>query len=696
MKLKSVFRSLSFLYLFILLIGPDFSAAARENGPTTEALSQFGRWPIDEVAMQGVISSIKWSDDGKLLTFVNQNKKYQFNLKSNQLAMMGELTPEERQKVQEERRSRFMRMRETKDPRIKYPSRGRQFMVEKSPDNKWYAICENWNVMLENCETAEKTVVTTAGNRKYRFGTANWVYGEELRVQHGMWWTPDSKKLIYYVFDERPVKDFYLIGNLTEVNTTSLVEGYTKAGDPNPIVSLEIYDLATQKKTPVDCGPNEYIYDMRFSPDGTELLFNRTDRYQRHLDVVALDFNTGKTRIVVTENQKNWQENSPAMRFLKDGKRFIWETEKTGYKHYELRHLDGRLITTLTKGDYPSMGIVDVDEANNWFYYSVNSDKKLPLCTHLHRVKLNGKGDKRLTTNPLNHSNFNLSPDKKWIIAQFENVATPPATALYTAAGKFVKMLAQGPAITNDRAEIFTFKAQDGVTDLYGILQKPKNFDPAKKYPLIVSVYGGPDSRAVYERFVRGSYYNDRGYLVAQIDNRGTSGRGKAFMDMVYGKMGEVDIQDQADGVRYLCQRPYVDGTRVGIVGHSYGGYMAAMGVLRHPDVFAVAVDKAGPTWFRNYDSIWTERYMGLPQENVAGYQNGNCTNYVKDLKGHLLIMHGLIDDNVHPTNAFQLIEALNKAEKFQNYETRFFPKNEHGFSGREFEEEFFDRYLKP
>jgi dipeptidyl-peptidase-4 len=337
-----------------------------------------------------------------------------------------------------------------------------------------------------------------------------------------------------------------------------------------------------------------------------------------------------------------------------------------------------------------------VDEENGWLYYTAASDLKNPLCLHLHKVRLNGKGYKKLTDKPLNHGNIQISTDGKWFTVQYENVATPPSTALYSTQGRKMAVLAQGPDVVNDRSELFTFKDPDGKWDLYGILHKPENFDPKKKYPLIVSVYGGPESRAVYQNFRRGHSYTSRGYLVAQIDNRGTSGRGKAFKNAGYGKLGDVDIGDQANGVKYLRERSYVDGSRVGIVGHSYGGYMAAMGILKHHDVFTVAVDRAGPTWWRNYDSIYTERYMSLPQDNKEGYENGKCMNYAKNLKGHLLIMHGLMDDNVHPTNAFQLMDALDKEQKFMHYETRFFPKGTHGFGGSDMQWEFFDRYLKP
>ena len=294
----------------------------------------------------------------------------------------------------------------------------------------------------------------------------------------------------------------------------------------------------------------------------------------------------------------------------------------------------------------------------------------------------------------MNYSRFNLSPDGKCFTAQYEDINTPPSTALFSNEGERVKVLAQDEKPEKHLSELFSFKAEDGKTILYGVLHKPKDFDPFQKYPLILSVYGGPDSRAVSNRYQNGHRYCERGYMVAQIDNRGTSGRGKAFKAAAYKKLGDVDIGDQADGIRYLMTRPYVDAERIGIVGHSYGGYMAAMGIVKHPDVFTVAVDRAGVTDWRNYDSIYTERYMSLPQDNEEGYDNGSAMKFVKNLKerNKLLIMHGMVDDNVHPNNAWQFIDALDKAKV--KYESRFFPTGTHGFGGSDTQWEFFDRWL--
>jgi dipeptidyl-peptidase-4 len=248
--------------------------------------------------------------------------------------------------------------------------------------------------------------------------------------------------------------------------------------------------------------------------------------------------------------------------------------------------------------------------------------------------------------------------------------------------GEEVTVLGQG---TLDKAEqlglvppeLFSFKADDGTTMLYGTLHKPAHFDPNRKYPLVISVYGGPSSRGVSNRYNPANAYCEFGLLVATIANRGTTGRGKAFESATYLKLGIVDIKDQADGAKFLCQRPYVDASRVGIYGHSYGGYMSALAMLKYPDIYHVGVAGAPVTDWKNYDTIYTERYMRTPQENPEGYSEGSCLKYAKNLKGNLLIMHGLIDDNVHPSNTWQLADALQRADR--RFDMLIYPRNKHG-----------------
>ena len=467
----------------------------------------------------------------------------------------------------------------------------------------------------------------------------------------------------------------------------------------NPIAELWIYDLESEKSTRVNVGGtgDEYIYNIRVSPKGDVMMVNWTDRLQQNLVVYGIDLETGDCREIVREHQDTWQTNSPPMSYLKDKKRFLWPTDKTGYTHYELRDLDGKLHHTITSGDF-QISSIQVLEDENLVTFSANSSDKNPYYTQFHMVGLDGKNQRRVTTKEFHHSRFSLSPDRKWLIAQYEEVNTPPSTALYKTDGRFVTNLAEAaPDSAANVAEMFKFRSSCGKFDIYGILYKPRDFDPNKKYPVINALYGGPGSREVFPNYVSSPRPEcKRGYLVVKVGNRGTGGRGKAFLSAAYKRLGDVDIQDHADAIRYLRGRPYFDGDRVGIVGHSYGGYMAAMGILKHPDVYAASVNRAGVTDWRNYDTIYTERYMSTPQLNSEGYKTGAAMTYVKDFKGKMLIMHGMVDDNVHPNNAFQLIEAFDKAGK--SYESRFWPNAGHGL-GRgagQSQIEFFDRVLKP
>lgn len=562
--------------------------------------------------------------------------------------------------------------------------RGRQLTREDSPDGRWQAVSDDYNVRIEPIGTAFGTInVTTDGERKYRYGQASWVYGEELKQNTAMWWSPDSRRLAFYEFDEREVRDYYLTGGLTDLHTTLLVEGYPKAGEANPIAKLRIVEVASRETIQVDVGEEteQYIYNVQFCPNGDWLLFHRTNRHQNHLEVMAADPETGASRVILEERQETWQDNSPTMRFLDDGQHFIWQTEKTGWAQYELHHIETGFVRTLTEGDFPVEGIERVDEARGVLYYIANSSAT-PLNRQLHRVNLDGSNQMRLTHEDLNHA-IQLSPDGRYFIATMEATDTPPRTVLYDDQGNEIAVLAESDptAMLAEHnitpAELFSFTADDGETTLYGMLYKPTNFDPDKTYPLLVDVYGGPAVRRIRNTYRPVNPNCEFGLIIATMENRGTPGRGKAFEGATYLQLGIVDIQDQVDGVKYLTQRPYIDADRVGIYGHSYGGYMAALGILKFPDVFHVAVAGAPVTDWRNYDTIYTERYMRTPQENPEGYHDGSCLTYADQLRGHLLIMHGMVDDNVHPSNVWQLVDRLQRARL--PHDVMFYPNGGHG-----------------
>lgn len=665
-------RLLSSLVMLVVSASP-VTATAQNRFESLPGYDRFRETQqnMARFATGGTVSEVVWTKDGRRVQYKKGNTVYACDLATGRIVEV----PEDQ--VEKPESSAGGNRTGGRAPGV---ARGRQATRVESPDRQWVAEHREWNLYVRKAE-GEEIAVTTTGTRELKYGTGSWVYGEELRQNSAMWWSPDSTRLAYYEFDERNVKPFYLTTRLTELNTDLNIEGYPKAGAANPIVGLHVYDLRSGQSTRIEIGDDkqQYVFNVRWRPDGSELLFNRTNRHQNVLDVMAADPKTGAVRTVLTEKQETWQDNLPEFRWLADNQRFIWETEKTGWKHYELRSIDGSLLNPLTTGDYPCDSIVLLDENAGWMYYKAASGQN-PLHWQLHRVKLDGTGAARLSRVELNHTSINIAPTHDYYVAVTESIETPPYTAVYDMQGRRLAVLAESDVSRmagRSAPEMFTFKADDGVTDLYGVLFKPSDFDETKKYPLIIDVYGGPQSHGVPARFVPANPYCEFGFLIAKIDNRGTTNRGKAFESANYLKLGTVDLKDQADGVRYLAQRPYVDGSRVGITGHSYGGYMAALAVLKHPDVFHVAVAGAPVTDWRHYDTIYTERYMRTPQENKEGYDAGSCITYAENLKGKLLLLHGMVDDNVHPNNSWQLVHAFQ--QKRIPFDMMFFPNAAHG-----------------
>ncbi|MHC5113578.1 MAG: DPP IV N-terminal domain-containing protein, partial [Planctomycetota bacterium] len=382
----------------------------------------------------GRVGSIKW--ERQRVTFTRLGERYACALDT------GEITPAEA----EPERPRAERRRGGG----RRPARGRQRSREESPDGLWIAVCRDWNVVLERADADEVAVddgedkgsaapdeyvdeirVTTDGHRKHRYGTASWVYGEELRQTRAMWWSDDARRLVFYEFDERDVPDFYLVSGLTARRTNTLIEGYPKPGEPNPSASLLVYDLDTgitrRLDTTDEDGGEWYVYSVRFAPDGHTLLVNRTNRHQNVLHLEAYDLDTGARRRVLTETQATWQDNRPTIRFLDDGHRFIWTTERTGRRQLELRDLDGRRHATLTNTDGPVIGIAqireDLGDVGVLFFRAYDPDS--PLDAHLYRVNLDGSDHRRLTREPGYHT-VSMAPHGLYFITRYESITDPP------------------------------------------------------------------------------------------------------------------------------------------------------------------------------------------------------------------------------------------------------------------------------
>ncbi|MFO7693003.1 MAG: DPP IV N-terminal domain-containing protein [Vicinamibacterales bacterium] len=583
------------------------------------------------------------------------------------------------------------------------PARGRQVESADSPDKTLKAVHKNRNLYITDAAGANEVPVTTDGSERDRikYGTASWVYGEELAQTTAMWWSPDGRKLAYYRFDESKVPDYFLQLDQTKLYSKADIEAYPKAGEPNPVVDLFVYDVASNTTIRIDVRGGKpfendvvghYVYRVSWSPDGKELLFTRANRRQNILEFTAANPDTGACRTIIREEwPTGWVETNPTQVFLEDGRRFIWASERTGWRNYYLYDLSGTLVTPLTRyTTFEAGGLIKIDEdAKAVFLMARDGDNFLKQ--QLHRVGLDGRSDVRLTDPAFHHAvgscmpggggrgapggpggagACGISPDSRYAVVVYQTHDTPPATRLIDAlSGKVVSELAASD-LTKYRelglrkAEMFTYLAADGKTTLRGMISFPSNFDPAKKYPALASVYGGPASAATSETFVRPSPLAEYGFLVLALDSRAVPGMGKRTLDAIYEKLGQVEMDDMAAGVRSLWDRPYFDRDRVGIYGTSYGGYSAAMCLLRHPDAFRAASASSAVTAWEHYDTIYTERYMWIPQENKAGYDAGNATKHAVKLDGRLLVYYGTADNNVHPTNAMQLIQALQRAGK--------------------------------
>ncbi|SHO63244.1 dipeptidyl-peptidase-4 [Algoriphagus zhangzhouensis] len=635
----------------------------------------------------GAISA-KWSEDGSSFEYSQDGKLFKYDVKSKKATEIGDAPkPEPRRRTG--------------------PARGRQYDSSVSPDGALKAFTKDRNMYLSNADGSGVVPLTTDGNEtnQVKYGIATWVYGEELRQNTAMWWSPDSKKIAFYRFEEKDVKKYYVLLDQLSLYDSLEIEAYPKVGEPNLPVDLMVYDLDTKKLTKLDTRDGKpfqdgelgtYIYDISWTPDGKELLFHSTNRLQNVMELRAANPETGKSRTVIREEWlPSWVDNSPEMKPLDNGTQFIWASERSGFKNYYLYNYDGTLVSTITSHPYEIAGIVKVDEKNETLYYMARSgDNHMKM--QLHRVKFDGTKDVRLTDPSLNHS-VSIAPNGKYFVdvAQAHDVA--PFTNLIDAKGKEVAELEKSDMSKFEelglkKVEHFTFTSKDGVTQLDGLIHFPSDFDPSKKYPVILSNYGGPATNAFRETFVNPDPLTEYGFLVLNIDGRNVRGRGKELLDQLYGNLGLVEMDDFAEGVKSLHDRPYFDKERVGVYGTSYGGTTAATMLLRFPELFHAAVANSSVTDWRNYDNIYTERFMGTLETNLKGYNRFSLMNMADQLEGELLIFFGTADNNVHPSNSLQLIKAFQNAGK--SIEVQVAPDGGHTALNRDRMMEFFIKHL--
>ena len=631
--------------------------------------------------------SVEWSDDGGSFEYVHNGRRFEYDLETGETRALVSPRPSEERRLG--RRDR--------------PARGRQYESAMSPDSTLRAFYQDRNLFISAPDSSGVIQVTTRGSQEDRtkFGTASWVYGEELNQNTAMWWSPDGTRLAYYGFDEGEVPDYYLSLGQTDIQSSLDVEAYPKAGAPNPVVDLYVYDVESGESNRIavrDGKPftndvvGHYVYRVEWSPEGSEITFHRTNRRQNINEFVACDPGSGTCRVIVREEwPDSWVMNHPPRQYLSDGERFLWISERTGFRNIYLYDLSGELLSTLTDHDSEVASILQVDEEDGVVYYMAR-DGDNHMKMQLHRVGLDGTGHRRLT-DPAYHHRVYLSPDGEYFVDVAQTHDSPPTSRLLDMDGNVVEVLATSDmtgfeALGLQKVEMFTFVGADGQTELHGMLHKPSDFDPSRTYPLLVSVYAGPGTNGARETFSLPHPLTELGFLVATMDSRSAGGRGKRFLDAIYMRLSTGEIDDQAAGVRALWERPYVEPGRAGIFGTSYGGTASAMALLRNPDVFRAASASSAVTDWRNYDTIYTERYMWIPQENLEGYEAGSAMNYAEELEGDLMLFYGTADNNVHPSNTLQLIAALQEAGK--HFQLQVGPDRGHAGINRDRMMEFF------
>ncbi|WP_108209869.1 S9 family peptidase [Pontibacter mucosus] len=568
---------------------------------------------------------------------------------------------------------------------------GKQMYATFSPDAKRVAFARDNNMFVTDLSNMQETQITTNG--KYNSiinGYADWVYEEEFSFAQGFHWSPDGKKIAFYTFDETNVPEFNM-QMWGELYPQDYKFKYPKAGEANSIVTVSVYDVASGKTVKMDTGNESDIYlpRMKWTNNPNLLSIQRMNRLQNTLEILHANASTGKADVVLKETDKAYIDVTDDLTYLKDGKHFIHSSEVKGYNHLYLYNMNGKLVRQITSGNWEVSSYVGYDEKNDRLYYM--STEVSPLERHLYSISSKGKKKQRLTQQAGTHR-VNMSNDFKYFLDYFSAANEVPTVSLHTAKdGKLIKVLEDNAGLKNTLAqyniakqEFFQMKTADG-TQLNGWMIKPTDFDPNKKYPVLMFVYGGPGSQTVTNswggnNFLWYQVLADKGMIVVSVDNRGTGARGAEFKKVTYANLGKYEIEDQIEAAKWLGNQSYVDKNRIGIWGHSYGGYMTLLGLTKGNGVFAAGISVAPVTSWRYYDTIYTERFLKTPQENPAGYDENSPLFFADKMQGELLLIHGTGDDNVHFQNAVAMQDALISANK--QFESFYYPNRNHGVGG--------------
>jgi dipeptidyl-peptidase-4 len=570
-----------------------------------------------------------------------------------------------------------------------------------SPDGKLVAFLHENNLHIADVATGVERALTTDGSLKAGSerlnGKLDWVYQEEIYgrgTYRAFWWSPDSTRLAFLQLDESPVPEFTVVDHLPYRQTLETYE-YPKAGDPNPKVKLGVVRVTGGEPTWVDTegygGGEHLIVDVTWSPDSRAVVYQVQDREQTWLDLNSAPIGNGGSggemsapKRLLRETSKAWVNRvDDNVAWLKDGS-FLWFSERTGFRHLYHYKADGTLIRQVTDGRWEVRTLHGVDATSGWVYFS--GTERSPIGSDIYRIKLDGSGLKRLSETPGTHT-ARFNPSFTHYFDDWSDAATPPQLRLHAADGAAVRVVDEGrvPLLAEYRLskpEFLQVKARDGF-ELEAMIIKPPDFDPSRKYPVFQQTYAGPHSQTVRNSWsgTNGLYFQllaQKGVIVWECDNRTASGKGVESTWPLYRNFGESELRDIEDCVSWLKKQPWVDASRIGINGWSYGGFMVSY-TLTHSKSFTMGIAGGTVADWRDYDSVYTERYMGMPQNNPEGYRKSSPRWAAKDLTGRLFLIHGLTDDNVHVQNTMQFAYELQKASK--PFELMVYPKSRHGIA---------------
>ncbi|MGD0435492.1 MAG: DPP IV N-terminal domain-containing protein [Bryobacteraceae bacterium] len=572
-----------------------------------------------------------------------------------------------------------------------------------SPDGERVAFRRVHDLYSLEIASHNVTRLTDDGGPTLLNGELDWVYPEELDLGTAYWWSPDSKHVAYLQFDT--AREFvYPQVALGGPRAIAEPERYPQAGTPNADVHLGVVSATGGSTRWMNLGDGRDALFARvyWTPDSSGLAVKRFNRVQNELDLLLADASRGTSRTILHESDPHWINNNDLFEFLADGQ-FIWGSERDGFEHLYVYGLDGKQRRRLTEGNWEVTEIAGIDETRGKVYFV--SSEASPLERQLYSIRLNGKDRTRISQGAGTHS-ISMSPTAGYYLDGFSNVTEPTRRTLHTIDGAEWSVYRPADRRWTDEYEVLpteqvNFKGSNG-TLFYANLLKPVNFRAGQKYPAVVMVYGGPGAQSVRNSWSGATWEQvlaQRGFVVWQMDNRGSAGRGHAFETPIYHRTGKTELADQLEGLRYLIAQGFVDPARIGIYGWSYGGYMTLYSLLNAPDVFRAGIAGAPVTNWRNYDTIYTERYMGLPSENPDGYKASSPQEYADKLQARLLILGNIEDDNVLFQNTLQMVEAFEKAGKL--FDQVIFPQKTHGVGGAfrrellEKETDFFEKNLK-